>query len=68
MIKYYVNTVAQENGDHEVHTSDCHWLPKPENREYLGEFYSCTGAVQEAKTRYSKADGCKHCCPACHTS
>jgi len=39
MKKYYVNTNAQSNGDHEVHDENCEFLPKPENRRYLGEFY-----------------------------
>ena len=26
---------------------NCEFLPKPENRKYLGEFYSCDGAVRE---------------------
>lgn len=68
MKKYYVNKNAQSNGDHEVHTSDCYWLPKAENRIYLGEFYSCTSAVREAKKHYSKVNGCKHCSESCHTS
>ena len=68
MNAYYVNSEAQDNGDHEVHTSDCFWLPKSENRKYLGEFSNCADAVKEAKKTYSEADGCAHCCPACHTS
>ncbi len=35
---YYVNKNAQSNGDHEVHKSDCAWLPEVENRKYLGWF------------------------------
>ena len=33
---FYVNSNAQPNGDHEVHRSDCSWLPSAENRVYLG--------------------------------
>ncbi|MDN5289032.1 MAG: hypothetical protein JWR38_5306 [Mucilaginibacter sp.] len=65
--KYYVNQNAQSNGDHEVHEESCAYLPKLENRTYLGEFSSCKGAVEEAKKRYYKADGCKYCSPDCHT-
>ncbi len=39
-----------------------------EKKYYLGEFYTCQGAVAEAKKYYSKADGCKTCSLACHTS
>lgn len=68
MTRYYVNKHAQANGDHEVHTSGCSFLPEIENRIYLGEFSSCQGAVTEAKKYYSEADGCFYCSYACHTS
>lgn len=68
MKKYYVNKNAQSNGDHEVHEESCSYLPTTENRRYLGEFYSCTGAVTEAKKTYSTANGCFYCCNSCHTS
>jgi len=68
MGKYYVNKNAQTNGDHEVHESGCSYMPKPENRIYLGEFYSCSGAVTEAKKTYPQSNGCYYCCNACHTS
>jgi len=40
-MRYYVNKNAQTNGDHEVHTETCTWLPDVENRLYLGNFTSC---------------------------
>lgn len=67
-MKYYVNVNSQQNGDHEVHTLGCSFLPDPENRIYLGEFNSCSPAVRKAKQRYSKSDGCYYCSRACHTS
>ncbi|MGH1388303.1 hypothetical protein [Kordia sp.] len=68
MTKYYVNKNAQTNGDHEVHKSGCWWLPKAENRIYLGEFYNCSGAVAKAKEEYDQVNGCYHCSNDCHTS
>lgn len=68
MKSYYVNTNAQSNGDHEVHTSECRYLPAVENRKYLGVFSSCVGAVAEARKSYSRSNGCYYCCNACHTS
>jgi len=68
MANYYVNRNAQDNGDHEVHTGTCDWLPKEANRIYLGQFASCHGAVIEAGKHYNQVDGCKHCCLQCHTS
>lgn len=67
MKKYYVNRNPQVNGDHEVHDEYCRYLPTVSNRMYLGLFYSCRGAVIEAKKTYSNADGCKTCSPECHT-
>jgi len=67
MKNYYVNKHAQSNGDHEVHEANCQYLPTVQNREYLGEFDSCKGAVKKAKENYSTADGCKTCSPSCHT-
>ncbi len=68
MASYYVNKNAQSNGDHEVHTSGCIWLPDVNNRKYLGEFDNCRGAVIEAKKTYPQSNGCKHCSLPCHTS
>ncbi len=67
MAMYYVNKNAQDNGDHEVHTSDCTFLPNQENRLYLGDFSNCYEAVREAKKHYYQSNGCKFCSPACHT-
>lgn len=69
MKSYYVNRNSQSSGDHEVHRSDCVWLPNHENRIYLGEFSNCRDAVAKAKRDYfNKADGCAYCCKEAHTS
>lgn len=67
MKRYYVNTKAQSNGDHEVHEQSCSFLPTIGHREYLGEFSSCAPAVKEAKKTYPTADGCYFCSNSCHT-
>lgn len=67
-MKYYVNTNAQSNGDHEVHTETCYYLPSSSNRKYLGDFSNCKDAVAEAKKTYSKSNGCAFCCNSCHTT
>lgn len=64
---YYVNKNPQIRGEHEVHSSDCIYLPAPENRQYLGYFNSCAEAVKEARRYYTNVDGCFYCCPLCHT-
>lgn len=68
MEKYYVHTELDIHGDHEVHTQDCHKLPNVHNREYLGLFGSCQPAVNVARQKGYHANGCIHCCPACHTT
>ena len=68
MARYYVNKNAQANGDHEVHTTGCTFLPNVENRIYLGEFYSCRSAVTKAKEYYTQVNGCYFCSRDCHTS
>lgn len=68
MARYYVNKNAQENGDHEVHSSACSFLPEAENRHYLGDFTSCGPAVTEAKKSYKKSNGCYYCSKSCHTT
>lgn len=67
MPNYYVNDNAQANGDHEVHKEGCSWMPKLENRTYLGNFSNCRDAVREARKHYTQVNGGKHCSPACHT-
>lgn len=65
---YYVNKNKQANGDNEVHTDACKWLPDQDNRYYLGNYSSCQPAVAEAKRLGYKANGCYYCCNACHTT
>lgn len=67
MAKYYVNTHAQANGDHEVHKLGCIYMPSSKNRIYLGDFLTCHGAVREAKKYYQQSNGCYYCSRACHT-
>lgn len=66
-MRYYVNLNKQSNGDNEVHTATCNWLPEQHNREYLGDYSSCAPAVTEAKRRGYNANGCYYCCNKCHT-
>lgn len=72
MPNYCVNRNAQSvTRDHEVHDltpGKCNHLPDPQNRESLGVHASCRGAVQAAKRIYPDSNGCKFCCPECHTT
>lgn len=67
MASYYVNQNAQSNGDHEVHTTGCSFMPDQENRTYLGDFSTCGPAVKEAKKHYTQVNGCYYCAKPCHT-
>jgi hypothetical protein len=67
MALYYVNRNAQSNGDHEVHTTGCSFMPARENRIYLGDFTHCGFAVLEARKHYDQVNGCYYCSNACHT-
>ena len=64
---YYVNRQAQANGDHEVHRSDCAYLPSESNRIHLGTFSNCRDAIREARKHFSQVDGCYFCSRECHT-
>jgi hypothetical protein len=66
MANYYVNNVAQNNGDHEVHKEGCTYMPS--NRTFLGNFYACADAVRAAKQMYRQSNGCYYCSRECHTS
>jgi hypothetical protein len=65
---YYVNDVAQANGDHEVHRDGCQFMPSEQNRTYLGYFDNCAQAVREAAKHHRRVNGCYHCSFPCHTS
>jgi len=67
MANYYVNKNSQSNGDHEVHTTGCSWLPEPHNRTLLGNYSSCDPAVTKSKIHYTQVNGCFYCCKPCHT-
>lgn len=67
MPDYYVNDTPQSNGDHEVHTSACTYLPGAGNRTYVGNHSSCHSAVERAKQIYRKSNGCFTCSRPCHT-
>ena len=41
MARYYVNDNAQNNGDHEVHTTGCPYLPMIVSKAFLGSYSSC---------------------------
>lgn len=68
MKKYYVNKNPQSNGDHEVHSENCRFLPNEANRKLLGYYSSCKAAVNKAKEYYNQVNGCYYCSRDCHTN
>lgn len=68
MPNYVVNDNAQNNGDHEVHTTECPYFPKIVSYTSLGWHADCHSAVREAKKYYNQSNGCATCSPSCHTS
>jgi hypothetical protein len=69
MSYYYINKNAQENGDHEVHTTGCSHPPEEKNRIGLGNFDYCYQAVVAAKQKWPNAqiNGCYYCANSCNT-
>lgn len=61
---YYVNKDANFNPDlnHEVHTSDCPYLPPILKSEYLGYFSCSSEAIKEARKKYVNVVCCASCC------
>lgn len=60
---FYVHKHPLQNGDHEVHNEDCHYLPGVADRIYLGAFNNCQAAVGVARLTYPGASGCQTCSP-----
>lgn len=65
---YYVNKLAQLNGDHEVHREGCLHPAAPFNQMALGYHANCWTAVALAKGFYPRANGCYYCSRICHTT
>lgn len=63
---YYVNRNPQDTGEHEVHTSECVYLPAANERIKLGYFSNPIEAVEKAKKHYENVDGCWHCSRGAH--
>lgn len=65
---YYFNDNTDKNGNHEVHSEGCSFLPSVSNRTYIGYYSSCSDAIAAAKAKYpyKSFDGCYYCCNPCH--
>lgn len=68
MANYRVNKnrLSNPNGDNEVHKNDCYHYNRMNDFEELGFHSTCSSAVEAAKLKGYRADGCKTCIPICH--
>lgn len=68
---YYLNNNRQQNGDFEVHHTDCAHGADLGNQLGLGYFNNCIEAVAAAKLRYPNVaafiNGCYFCSPESNT-
>lgn len=67
-MKFYLSKIPQINGDYEVHTSNCMFLPKKESRIELGEYYNCGDAIDKASEDHPNVNGCYFCSRLYHES
>ena len=69
MANYYLNNNAQPTGEHEVHKDGCSWLNLVLSKTNLGYCNNCHEALVKARSLkpFWDIDGCKYCCPDCHT-
>ncbi|MGR9048260.1 hypothetical protein ACQ4XT_06515 [Halobacillus faecis] len=67
MAQFYVNQNQQTGGEHEVHVEGCDFMPFEQNLLELGGHDDCSNALEIARNTYEDVNGCKHCCPDCHT-
>ena len=66
MYRYYVNDRPKKYGDHIVHREGCYQLATADGAMHLGLFSDCAAALDKARTRYRKINGCWFCCRDCH--
>jgi hypothetical protein len=67
MTLYLVNKDPQPSGEHELHRAGCPTSPDEDDQLPLGRFENCREAVSFARRYYSRLDGCRNCCPECHS-
>jgi len=59
MSHFFINNYAQPDGSHEVHLVGCTRMP-PDKR-YLGNYYSVSEALIEARKEFWQSSGCERC-------
>jgi hypothetical protein len=64
MAEFYVETIAQENGDHLVHNANCSLLPAKDIIKYLGAISNSGSALKKANEFFKMSTGCTQCIKA----
>lgn len=59
MAHYFLNNLAQADGDHEMHALGCARMPS--DKRYLGNFTSVFDALMEARKEAWQSRGCFAC-------
>ncbi|MBN7812548.1 hypothetical protein J0A68_16455 [Algoriphagus sp. H41] len=59
---FYLSSIANGNGDFEIHDKECGSIPGSLDRDYLGPFNNCQEALRKAQSLNPKAVCCDSCC------
>ena len=59
MSHFFINNFAQADGSHDVHLLGCNRMPT--DKRYLGNFYSVSEALIEARKEFWQSGGCERC-------
>ena len=57
MSHFFINNFSQPDGSHEVHLLGCNRMPS--DKRYLGNFYSVSEALIEARKDFWQSSGCE---------
>ncbi|REG91436.1 hypothetical protein [Algoriphagus antarcticus] len=59
---FYLSSIPNDNGQHEVHDRECEFIPDPYDRDYIGPYNTCIEALRKATTMKKEVGLCKNCC------
>jgi len=59
MSHFFINNHPEPDGTHEVHLVGCKRMPS--DKRYLGNFYSVSEALIEARQEFWQSGGCERC-------
>ena len=66
-MKFFATITTSTDEVSTMHKEICERLPVSTERVELGEFYSCSDALDEAKKRQENSNGCFYCCLLSYT-